>query len=152
MAIESFEQNIPGSVSQFNAAIDNLAKLSLWQYAAEICYSRGDYYNMKLNLDNVWLRMDVYIPEMSKEWQTEFYKLRGELNKCMKAYNVMMYELEQKKQINDRTTLTDIKNQIGEDCITYFRLLRQVIKKKGMDIPEKRTFNPEDALDEGADE
>lgn len=140
------------SVSQFNAAIDNLAKLSLWQYAAEICYSRGDYYNMKLNLDNVWMRVDIYIEEMPVEWQACFYELQKKLDYKMNVYKYMSYEVEQKKQTNDRSTLNRVNSQLGENCIEYFRMLRKVIHKKKMDMPEKRTFNPEDALDEGADE
>ena len=140
------------SVTQFNSAIDNLSKLSFWQYAAEICYSRGNYYDMKLNLDNVWLRVDLYIPEMTIEWQTKFYRLKKKIDYNFKTFRYISDAVSHKKQVNDQIIKNKVEAELGESCIEYLRMLRQVIHKKKMDMPEKRTFNPEDALDEGADE
>src|SRR3989304_104617 len=41
----SMNPNTSQSHSQFNAAIENLTKLSWWQFMAENYYSRGDFYN-----------------------------------------------------------------------------------------------------------
>ena len=127
----------PGLQTEFNYAFDVL-KLIGWNWRiVKQARIEGNYVAMKRAMDNNRLDIQLYVPEMKKEFQTRFYEHIDNINKVLKMYINIKEEYEAVKDVSLQNNLSQTTSLLIKDLETYEMLIKDVIHFKKMDMPEK---------------
>ncbi len=124
--------------TEFNYAIDILRMMGWMWRMVKMARLQEDYVSMKNALDNIRMDIQLYIPELGKDFQKEFNENLILVAKNLSVYLHMREQLQDRKDTATRNALNLITSRLRNTLENYERLIKKVIHFKKMDMPEKQ--------------
>jgi hypothetical protein len=126
--------------TEFNSSAATLQRIHYSFLMKNQLMLKKDYVGVKECLDMNMMEIDIYIKEMSKEFQTKFNEVLTDLNKKLANYSNITTEMRLGRSMAENivSAFNSTALQTKELLLKYEKMIRQVMNKKKLLLTDKQ--------------